>query len=253
MKVIKLTISRLIKATLLTISILVAIDAYCIYRFTRQGVSSVNNIVLAYLDGRDSVLSLAIFILLPIAFSWVYYSDCKRNYIKYISTRINHKRYRFIVLVTICFMVFITVLIKERLAYYLTLNMLKQNKLVENDLSGYHFVDLMINNPYLYCLLYGIWQAFIHSIYVSFAVIISFYTRSFFIISTAPVLYRYLVDLIATLLPTYPVGSMIYAQGFNSFHGAYSTIPVIILNVSIFVVVQIILYINSSKKLEKLE
>lgn len=242
MNIAKIVIKRMIVVWALGILILSVIDIHSLRIAVVEG--AFQDLPELYYFGRGSTsFAFAIFFLTPVSYGWLYYSDCRKGYIKHITSRVSIQRYRFTVLVVLFIMAFIAIFVRERIAYYWALHLapgIRSSEVygVNRDL----FLELKTDSPYLYCLLYGTWQAFVYALYASFAVITSFFSNSFFLISTTTVLYRYGVDLVATRFSTYPVGSMIYAGGFNSFYTEYTTPPVILLNVIFFIVFQALIY-----------
>lgn len=248
MKTVKMILRRLLLPALITFVVLVGLDMYSMYTefiLNKRGYESLST---AYYYGhQETYFHLLMYIIILMAFGWIYYADRKKGYIRAVSNRISRKKYRLLVWATSCAFAFFLIFLEERLAYYVTVRA-TENYVFPGLTTNYNLTDLMNNSPYLFSLLSSFWRAFIRSLYVSFAIVLSFYTESFFLIMSAPILYRYLIDMASFMFHIYPLGSMLYVESFESFAPNKNLFLILCINIGLFIALQIIMYKLAMKK-----
>lgn len=192
---------------------------------------------MLYLNSTDTVVYFLNFFMVSILFSWIYYFDKSFGYIDFIHQRYSKRRYEFFLLASSFLVVFFSTLLKEQISYFFALELFSEG--IRGDYkssSDLVLRELYLYSPYLYCLFYSLIQSLIFGLYSVFSVILSFYVKNFFVIATSSLLYHLLSDIIFLNSPFYPIGSMIFAKGYNSFYGKYATMSSIWISIGIYIV-----------------
>ncbi|MEG1416024.1 MAG: hypothetical protein RSC49_05390 [Clostridium sp.] len=215
MNTIKMVLRRIILLYILSFIFIVVISLISL-KNTADSTPYIDGVLLYKVANKD-IGALIPFFLLPCIYGYIYYSDKKNGFCDYIGSRVSISKYKLSILIVTFFLCFLLVFVSERIVFYAAV-LLKGNIVsLGTPFDTTVLPPITLGSPYIDSILLAAWRAGILAIYSICAVVLSFNTKSFFVIATGGILYRFLSDLIGTITPFFGYTSLVAAGSLDGF------------------------------------
>lgn len=200
-----------------------------------------------YVNSKNTVFILIPYLLIPSLYGYIYYSDKKNDFHHYIGARVSIKNYRIKLLLITFISCFLLIFLAERITFYVAVQM-KGNIMTPEALASYEKIlgFVALGSPYGDSIIFSLWVAFSLSLYAVCGVVLSFNIKSFFIISTGGIIYKYLGDVVGSITGLFGYISLVPAESASGF--PHIGIFPRIIAFSLFILFMALIHLIGSKK-----